>query len=159
LLAAKLRRSNIDANAGAKEEIARIVGLIRARLPRVRILLRADSGFNREELMNWCEQHRVDFVFGLARNARLVDETKSMSNWRRPTRRPRRRASRRAPQGLSLFDARHLVAPAARGRQVGMDRRRCQPAVHRDLVRQGRDQWPLPLRAGLLRARRNGDPN
>ena len=74
LLAAKLRRSNIDASAGAAEEIARIVGQIRARWPRVRILLRADSGFAREELMSWCEENRVDFVFGLARNARLVDD-------------------------------------------------------------------------------------
>jgi len=74
LLAAKLRRSNIDASAGATEEIARIVSQIRARWPRVRILLRADSGFAREELMGWCEANRIDFVFGLARNARLVDE-------------------------------------------------------------------------------------
>ena len=51
LLAAKLRRSNIDASAGAVEEVARIVGQIRARWPRVEILLRADSGFARDELM------------------------------------------------------------------------------------------------------------
>jgi hypothetical protein len=74
LLAAKLRRSNIDASAGAVEEVAGIVGQIRARWPRVRILLRADSGFAREALMVWCEQHRVDFVFGLARSSRLVEE-------------------------------------------------------------------------------------
>lgn len=74
LLAAKLRRSNIDASAGAIEEVERIVTQIRARWPRVRILLRADSGFAREALMAWCEGHRVDFVFGLARNGRLVAE-------------------------------------------------------------------------------------
>jgi hypothetical protein len=74
LLAAKLRRSNIDASAGAIEEVERIVGQIRARWPRVRILLRADSGFAREALMAWCEGNRVDFVFGLARNERLVAE-------------------------------------------------------------------------------------
>jgi hypothetical protein len=74
LLAAKLRRSNIDASAGAVEEIARIVEQIRARWRRVRILLRADSGFAREALMVWCEANRVDFVFGLARNARLEAE-------------------------------------------------------------------------------------
>jgi Transposase DDE domain group 1 len=72
LLAAKLRRSNIDASAGAVEEIARIVAQIRARWPRVAILLRADSGFAREALMGWCEANRVDYVFGLARNERLV---------------------------------------------------------------------------------------
>ena len=72
LLAAKLRRSDIDAAAGSVDEIERIVRQIRARWPYVRILLRADSGFAREALMAWCEANRVDYVFGLARNARLV---------------------------------------------------------------------------------------
>jgi hypothetical protein len=72
LLAAKLRRSNIDASAGATDEVAGIVGQIRARWPRVKILLRADSGFARDELMTWCEGNGVDYVFGLARNERLV---------------------------------------------------------------------------------------
>jgi hypothetical protein len=74
LLAAKLRRSNIDAAAGSVEEIERILGRIRARWPRVRILLRGDGGFAREVLMAWCEANRVDYLFGLARNARLVGE-------------------------------------------------------------------------------------
>jgi hypothetical protein len=72
LLAARLRRSNIDASAGAVAELARIVAQIRARWPRVRILLRGDAGFAREELMAWCEANRVDYLFGLARNERLV---------------------------------------------------------------------------------------
>jgi Transposase DDE domain group 1 len=72
LLAAKLRRSNIDAAAGAVEETARIVAQIRERWPDVQIILRADSGFAREGLMAWCEAHAVDYVFGLARNDRLV---------------------------------------------------------------------------------------
>jgi hypothetical protein len=74
LLASKLRRSNIDGSAGAVEEVARIVGQIRARWPEVRIVLRADSGFAREALMAWCEQNRVDYLFGLARTGRLVDQ-------------------------------------------------------------------------------------
>jgi len=74
LLAAKLRPSNIDASAGSVEEVARIVAQIRRRWPRTRILLRADSGFAREALMAWCEMNQVDFVFGLAGNARLVEE-------------------------------------------------------------------------------------
>lgn len=74
LLAARLRRSNIDASAGSVEEVARIVAQVRARWPRVRILLRADSGFAREALMAWCETNRVDYLFGLARNARLEAE-------------------------------------------------------------------------------------
>ena len=72
LLAAKLRPSDIDASAGSVEEVARIVRQIRTRWPFARILLRADSGFAREMLMAWCEQNRVDYLFGLARNARLV---------------------------------------------------------------------------------------
>ena len=74
LLAAKLRRADIDASAGAVAQVARIVAQIRARWPNVRICLRADSGFAREELMAWCEQSAVDYLFGLARNARLVKE-------------------------------------------------------------------------------------
>jgi hypothetical protein len=74
LLAAKLRRANIDASAGAVEEVARIITRIRARWPRVRILLRADAGFARDALMTWCENNAVDYLFGLARNRRLVDE-------------------------------------------------------------------------------------
>ena len=74
LLAAKLRRSNIDAAAGAVEEVERLVAQIRTRWPRTRILLRADSGFARDALMSWCEARRVDYLFGLARNRRLVGE-------------------------------------------------------------------------------------
>src|SRR5207302_4376918 len=68
LLLAKLRPSDIDAAAGSIEAIERIVRQIRARWPRTRILLRADSGFAREDLMAWCEGNGVDFLFGLARN-------------------------------------------------------------------------------------------
>ena len=71
LLAAKLRRANADAAAGAVEEIARIVALIRRRWRRTRVLLRGDSGFARDALMAWCEANRVDYVFGLARNERV----------------------------------------------------------------------------------------
>jgi hypothetical protein len=74
LLCAKLRRSDIDASSGAIEEIARIVAHIRSRWPNVPICLRADSGFAREALMAWCEANAVDYLFGLARNARLVKE-------------------------------------------------------------------------------------
>jgi Transposase DDE domain group 1 len=71
LLLAKLRPANIDASAGAKEEIAWIVAQIRERWPDVEIWLRADSGFCREELMEWCEQNRVEYVLGLPRSTRL----------------------------------------------------------------------------------------
>jgi Transposase DDE domain group 1 len=74
LLAAKLRPSNIDGSAGAITEVARVVAQIRGCWPAVRILLRADSGFARETLMAWCENNGVDYLFGLARNSRLVAE-------------------------------------------------------------------------------------
>jgi len=54
--------------------MARIVARIRQRWPQVRILLRADSGFAREALMAWCENNAVDFLFGLAKNSRLVGD-------------------------------------------------------------------------------------
>jgi hypothetical protein len=74
LLVSKLRRASLDAADGAVEEVARVVACIRARWPATRIVLRADSGFAREDLMAWCEANGVDFVFGLAQNDRLIGE-------------------------------------------------------------------------------------
>lgn len=71
LLGARLRPSNLDASAGAVEELERIVGQIRAAWPEVKIVMRADSGFCREAILAWCEQHEVDYVIGLAKNQRL----------------------------------------------------------------------------------------
>jgi len=71
LLCARQRASNQDASAGCREEVERIVKQIRQGWPKVRIILRADSGFCREELMAWCAQNQVDYVLGLARNSRL----------------------------------------------------------------------------------------
>ena len=72
LLCARLRPSNIDASAGSVEELTRIVALIRQRWPNTRIVIRGDSGFCRESIMNWCETQGIGYLFGLARNARLV---------------------------------------------------------------------------------------
>jgi hypothetical protein len=71
LLCARLRPSNLDASAGSLEEVQRIVRQIRARWPKTHIILRADSGFCREELLAWCENNDVGYVFGFARNQRL----------------------------------------------------------------------------------------
>lgn len=70
---AQLRRSDIDASHGTVEALQRIVPAIRRRFGRrVAIVVRADSGFCREEIMHWIErQPGVHYVFGLARNARL----------------------------------------------------------------------------------------
>jgi len=79
LLGARLRPSNIDASAGSVEELKRIVKQIRAVWPEVRILVRADSGFCREELMAWCEAEGVDYLLGLAKNERLKAQIKKES--------------------------------------------------------------------------------
>jgi hypothetical protein len=71
VLCSRLREANHDAAFGCLAEIKKIVEQIRMSWPEVKIVLRGDSGFCRNELMNWCEANRVDFVFGLARNQRL----------------------------------------------------------------------------------------
>jgi hypothetical protein len=71
LLCARLRTADRDAAAGSADEVARIVGRIRAAWPEVRIIVRADSGFRREELIKWCEDNGVYYVIGFARNERL----------------------------------------------------------------------------------------
>ena len=173
LLAAKLRRSNIDAPAGATDEVARIVGQIRARWPRVKILLRADSGFARDELMTWCEANGVDYVFGLARNERLVGavadelavaEAESLAQAgpvrhfadfpclaagtgagpRFPTRRP---------------SAGQLEPHATRGRQGRAPAQGNEPALHRDLAAGERNRRAHPVRGRVLRPRRGREPD
>jgi hypothetical protein len=71
LLCARLRPANIDGAAGSLDEIRRIVEQLRTHWPETRILLRGDSGFCRDELMDWCENNHVDYVLGFARNPRL----------------------------------------------------------------------------------------
>ncbi len=74
LLGAGLRSSHIDASAGSVEELKRIVAQIRSAWPLVRMVVRGDSGFCREELMAWCEAEGVDYLLGLAKNERLKAE-------------------------------------------------------------------------------------
>ena len=71
LLCARLRQSSNDGAAGTVEEVECIVSRIRASWPDTRIIVRGDSGFCREDLMVWCEDHDVDFLLGLVRNRRL----------------------------------------------------------------------------------------
>jgi len=101
---------------------ARIVGQIRQAWPEVRIILRGDSGFCREELLAWCESHRVDYVFGFARNQRL--QSKILAPMREAQAEPAKKkggAHREAGarvHGVLLPHAGELVAVAARGGQV-----------------------------------------
>jgi len=99
LLGARLREANQDASAGALEEVERIVAQLRRKWPEVAIVLRADSGFCREELMRWCERNGVDYVFGLAKNPRLIRRI------RKPLNKARRRfaATGRAARVFAQF--------------------------------------------------------
>ncbi|AGA25597.1 IS1380 family transposase [Singulisphaera acidiphila] len=72
LLCARLRPSDIDASAGSVKSLKRIVSQIRQAWPQVKILIRADSGFCREEILRWCEDNGVDYLIGLAKNTRLT---------------------------------------------------------------------------------------
>lgn len=74
LLCARLRRADIDASAGTVDELKRIVHQIRQRWPKVRMVLRGDSGFCREEILSWCESNGVDYVIGLAKNDVVIRE-------------------------------------------------------------------------------------
>ena len=72
LLCARLRPSDIDASAGSVKQLKRIVAQIRQAWPQVKVVIRADSGFCREEILRWCEENGVDYVIGLAQDPRLV---------------------------------------------------------------------------------------
>lgn len=96
LVCAKLRPSNLDASAGALEQIQRIVERLRRVWPEVEIVLRADSGFCRDEILSWCEPNQVDYVVGLARNERLEKKL-------RPALRQARREWRRTGQPARVF--------------------------------------------------------
>ena len=74
LLSAQLRSASIDPAKGALTDLQRIVAQIRQKWPRVPILVRGDSGFCRDAIMKWCERQGIDYVFGLAKNPRLLKE-------------------------------------------------------------------------------------
>ena len=117
LLCARLRPANIDASAGALEEVERIVAQLRSAWPAVRITLRADSGFCRDALMAWADAHDVDYVFGLARNARLTalipDELAAAAAECATTGAPARRFAERTYQTHDSWSrARRVVAKA-----------------------------------------------
>ena len=157
LLAAKLRRSNIDASAGAADEVARIVARIRERWPEVAIVLRADSGFAREELMAWCEANGVDYVFGLGRNQRLVERIDAaLAGAERDAclsgETTRRFADFPWTTRKSWSRERRVVAKAEwmPGRE---------PPLRRHLAAGKPDRGALPLRDALLRPRRHGEPH
>ena len=117
LLCARLRPANLDASAGALEEVERIVAQLRTAWPAVAITLRADSGFCRDALMTWCETHAVDYVFGLAKNARLIaliqDELADAATQCATTERPARVFAERTYRTVDSWScARRVIAKA-----------------------------------------------
>ena len=156
LLAAKLRPASLDAAAGAVEEVARIVAQIRDRWPNVRIMLRADSGFAREELMAWCEANSVHFLFGLQQNKRLVAEV--AGELARAEAKSRR--TEKPARFFKEFMYRTRRSWSRRRRVIGKARvhqERSQSSLRRHLADASRMQAQIPLREALLRSRRDGE--
>ncbi len=178
LLAAKLRPASMDAAAGAVAEVARIVAQIRRRWPHARILLRADSGFAREELMAWCEANGVHFLFGLQPNERLNAEiagelARAAAKSRRTGKPARSFKDFRWATRRSWSRERRVVGKAewtkheANPRFVvtSLTRAECKPkylyeklyCARGEMAR--RMQAQIPLREALLRPRRDGEPD
>ncbi len=149
LLAAKLRPANIDAAAGAVEEIARIVGQIRAQWPQTRIILRADFGLSR------CEANAVDYIFGLAQNARLVgtiaDELAEAQDESQQTGKPARRFKDFTWSTRKSWSRERRVI--AKAEWTGGE------ANPRFIVTALTEREPPSLRESLLRPRRDGEPH
>ena len=72
ILLSRLLPGNADPRAHLLPELQRIVAQIREQWPRVRIIVRGDSGFMSNQIMSYCEENGIDFVFGMAKNPRLV---------------------------------------------------------------------------------------
>jgi hypothetical protein len=73
VLWAQLRTSDHGGDEGVVPALEKIVAAIRQRMPRVRIIVRGDSGFGRDEIMTWCEGQRgVFYCLGLSKNAALI---------------------------------------------------------------------------------------
>ena len=162
VLCARLRESNHDAAFGCLQEIERIVAQIRAAWPEVKIILRGDSGFCRNELMSWCEDHGVDFVFGLARNQRLrkiigAADEEATQQWNQ-TGKPARVFSEFALSDQE-DEERRLGPRAARGGQGGAHRWERESALRGDLAEQRAMGGTGVVRRTLLRARRYGEPH
>jgi hypothetical protein len=158
LLVAKLRRSNIDAAAGSVVEMARVIGRIRRRWPKVRILLRADSGFCREDLMAWCEAHGVDYLFGLARNDRLaaeiVEELAAAQEESERTGKPARRFKDLTWSTLKSWSRSRRVVAKAEWTGGDSNPRFVVTSLSRKEAR-----GPALVRKDLLRAGRDGEPD
>jgi hypothetical protein len=159
LLSAKLRTSDIDPAKGALEDLKRVVSQIRQRWPRVHILVRGDSGFCRDELMKWCERQEIDYVFGLAKNPRLLKEIEVEMKAAEAD-------FNKSQEPVRIFKnfryrtlGRYLESQSTRGGQSGAFGKRQQPAICRHVFAAVSISGAGALRNHLLRSWRYGKPD
>ena len=159
LLLARQRRANVAGSDGAIEEMTRIIAQIRQKWPRVRIILRGDSGFANDPLMRWCEENRVDYVFGLARNSRLEaalgEQLAAAKRYAWP---------RASPRGCSATSTiARLTAGAAHGASSARPSTRWTAPIRAlSSPRSNAPASPMrprPLRGSVLRPRRGREPH
>ncbi|MXX34376.1 MAG: transposase [Gemmatimonadetes bacterium] len=155
-LFAQLRPGNSDPAGGVTAPLGRIIERLRQEWPWLKILLRADSAYAREELLAWCEDNGVDYVIGLAKNSRLIEkigwelaDAEGRVSPSRPARTPVRRVPLRHPD--------ELVATATGRRQGRTPAGQGQPPLRRHLAARRHLLGPHGLRARLLPAGRHGE--
>jgi len=157
-LLALLRPSNIDASAGTVEHLARIVPRLRQAWPQVRIIVRGDSGFCREPIMRWCEENGVDYVFGLAKNQRLLRIIgKELHEARELFEQSRQSA--RVFKDFEYRTSEELVAGASCDRQGGAPGEGQQSPVRGHQPPAGASGRPGAVRSAVLRPGGDGEPD
>ena len=169
LLAAKLRTSSVDAADGATDEVARIVGHIHEHWPATTIVIRADSGYCRDDVMSWCEANDVQYVLGLAGNERLVamilPEMKAAARKAKRTGQPARvfaDYAYRTHKSLSaerrvIGKAEHIMRPGLASRGGAQDK--VGEANPRFIVSIPSRACAVHVRAHLPRTRRDREPH
>ena len=129
----------------------------------MRILLRADSGFAREALMAWCEANKVDYLFGLARNSRLVEQIHIELAWAEDEAERTGKPARRFADFRWATRDSWRQAPAGRGQRPSgwPDRGEAgaNPRFRRHLARRDGGPGQDALRAPVLCTRRHGEPD
>ena len=151
LLVAYLRPSNIDAARHTWAILSLLVKRLRQAWPGVRIVLRGDSAFCRHRMLDWCERHRVGYIVGLARNAVLERKVEVACEGAE-------RGFQATGRKCRVFtEVQYGAGTWRRPRRVIAARTQgAEPALHRD---QPRRSGEGPLRAGVLPARRDGEPH
>ena len=151
-----LRTSTAPAGSVKKSSASSVQ--IRARWPEVRIVVRGDSGFCREPMMAWCEENRVDYVFGLAKNDRLIAEISQELAEAKQEYEKTGQASR-VFKDFTYRDAQQLELRASRGGQGRASFQREQPAFRGDVAADGRVRRAECVRRRVLCAGRHGEPH